>query len=150
MSQTTINDFIRKTITDEVKKGKTKIEIANELGYSYYTVKKYTQDVHTLSRISDEIIQKMRSEYNKGKTKRQVAKELHVSRDTVIKYTKDFTGEPIRNKKRPEEDVARIREYVLKYQSKSEAARRLGLSIGTLVQDPKDRTMPEAAWNGRR
>jgi DNA-binding CsgD family transcriptional regulator len=132
MIQTTLDNIIRKTIICEVKKGKTKIEIANEFGYSYYTVKKYTQDVHTLSRISDEIIQKMRSEYNKGKSKRQVAEELHVSRDTVIKYTKDFTGEPIRNNKRPEEDVARIREYVLKYQSKSKAARRLGLSIGTV------------------
>jgi DNA-binding CsgD family transcriptional regulator len=132
MIQTTLDNIIRKTIIAEVKKGKTKIEIANELGYSYYTVKKYTQDVHTLSRISDELIQKMRSEYHKGKSKRLVADELHVSRDTVIKYTKDLTRKPVRNKKRPKWEVGRIREYVLKYHSKSEAARRLGLSMGTV------------------
>jgi DNA-binding CsgD family transcriptional regulator len=132
MSQTTMDDFIRKTIICEVKKGKTKIEIANEFGYSYYTVKKHTRDFHTLSRISDELIQKMRSEYNKGKSKRQVAEDLHVSRDTVTKYTKDLTRKPVRNKKRPKWEVVRIRECVLKYHSKSEAGRRLGLSMRTV------------------
>jgi cytochrome c-type biogenesis protein CcmH/NrfF len=129
MLQTTLDDTIRKTITDEVKKGKTKIEVANQLGYTYYMVKKCAQDIVTPLTIPDELRQQIRDEYNKGKTKRQVAEELCVSRDTVIKYTKDLPKQPNRYRKRPEEEVARIREYVLKYHSKTEAARKLGLTM---------------------
>ena len=112
MLQTTLDDIIIKTIRDQVKKGKTKIEVANELGVSYYIVKKNTKDIQTTLRIPIELEQKIREEVKKGKTKRHVAEELNISSDTVIKYTRDIPKKPKIKRKRYTELIKQIRANV--------------------------------------
>jgi len=138
MYQTTLDDIIIKTIRERVKKGKTKIEVANELGVSYYLVKKHTKDIPTILRISVELEQQIREEVKKGKSIRQIAKELNVSRDSIIKYSRDIPKKPkIKNKRSPKL-IKQIRANVRKYNSKSETARRMGLSYKTVEYYTRD------------
>jgi len=132
MYQTTLDEIIIKTIRDEVKKGKNKIEVANELDVSYYMVKKHTKDIPTILRIPVELEQQIREEVKKGKSIRQIAKELNVSRDSIIKYTRDIPKKPIIKRKRSPELIKQIRANVRKYNSKSETARKMGLTYKTV------------------
>lgn len=125
-------------IRDKVKSGKTKIEVANELGVSYYTVKKHTKDISTILKISVELERQIREEVKKGKSIRQVAEELDISRDTVIKYTRDIFKNPIRKMKRPPELIEKIRENVLKYSSKTKTAKEMGLNYYVVKYHTRD------------
>jgi DNA-binding CsgD family transcriptional regulator len=138
MIQTTLSEIFAKVIRDKVKGGKTKIEVANELGVSYYMVKKHTKNIHTKMRIPIELEQRIREEVKKRKTKRQVAKELNISRDTVIKYTKDILINPAINRKRSPELIKKIRANVRKFNSKSDTARKMGLSYYTVIWYTQD------------
>lgn len=112
-------------IREEVRKGKTKIQVADELGLPYYKIRRYTKDIPTIyDKLSLEIKQKIREEVEKGKTKRSVAKELNVSRDSVKRYTKDI----VRNVRTPPEVKEQIRKNVRKFNSKIETARKMGVS----------------------
>ncbi len=122
MYQTTLDEVIIKTIRDKVKKGKTKIEVANELDISYYIVKKYTKDIPTILRIPVELEQQIREEVKKGKSIRQIAQELNVSRDSIIKYSRDIPKKPNIKRKRSLELIKQIRVNVRKYNSKSETS----------------------------
>lgn len=132
MHQTTLDDIIIKTIRERVKKGKTKIEVANELDISYYIVKKYTKDIPTILRISVELEQQIREEVKKGKSIRQIAKELNVSRDSIIKYSRDIPKKPKIKRKKSPELIKQIRANVRKYNSKSETARKMGITHKTV------------------
>lgn len=128
MSSTKLDNTLIQTIRDEVKKGKYKIEVACELGLDYSTVKKYTKDIHTLLGIPVELEQRIKDEVDKGKSKRQVARELHVSRDTVQKYTRNMPRKPFMWRKRSKEQIEQIKHTFLKCKSKTETAKRLGLT----------------------
>ncbi len=132
MPQTTLPEIIAKVIRDKVMSGKTKIEVANELGVSYYTVKKNTQDIPTILRIPVELEQQIREEVKKGKSIRQIAKELNVSRDSIIKYSRDIPKKPKIKRKRYTELIKQIRANVRKYNSKTETARKMGLTYHTV------------------
>jgi len=136
--QTTLKMFSIKYIRDEVKRGKTKIEVANELDISYYTVKKYTRDIPTIQNIPKQLQQRIREEIKKGKSTRQVANDLDVSRDTVIKYTRDIPKNPVRKKKRSPELIEQIRANVRKYNSKMETSRKMGLTYRTVEYYTQD------------
>lgn len=130
MPQTTLPEIIAKVIRDKVKSGKTKIDVANELGVSYYMVKKHTRDISTILRIPVEIEQQIREEVRKVKSVREVAKELNVSRDTVIKYTRDIPKKLNIEGKQSPELIKQIRANVMKYNSKIKTARKMGLTYG--------------------
>ncbi len=114
-------------IRTEVKSGKTKIQVAQELNLSYYQVKKYTKDFHTDLSIPHNLVDKIREEVKNGKSKRQVAEEFGVSRDTIINYTRDIKSRIIKRKRSPE-FIKQIRQNVQKYNSKSKTARLMGIS----------------------
>ncbi len=141
MYQTTLDEVIIKTIRNRVKKGKTKIEVANELDISYYIVKKYTKDIPTILRIPVELEQKIRDKVRKGKSIRQVAEELNVSRDTVINYTRDIPKRPEYKRKRSPELIKQIRANVRKYNSKSETAKKMGLTYWIVIYYTRDITL---------
>lgn len=128
MSQTTIDDFIIKTIVDAVKNGKNKIDVANELGCTYYFVKKHTKDIHTPLRISHELEQQIRNEVKNGSSIRQTAEKLNVCRWTVIKYTRDIEKKPIIRRKYFSELIEEIRVNVRKYNSKTLVAKEMKLT----------------------
>jgi DNA-binding NarL/FixJ family response regulator len=111
-------------IREEVRKGKTKTQVAAEVGLPYYKIRKYTKDIPPCYRLPLETKQKIREEVEKGKTKRSVAKELNVSYDVVKRYTKDI----VRNVRTPPEIKEQIRKNVRKYNSKIETARKMGVS----------------------
>ena len=138
MLQEALDDVVIKTIRDEVKSGRIKIQVANDLGISYYLVKKHTKDIPTILSIPKQLQQRIQEEIKKGKSIRQIAEELNVSRDTVIKYTREIPKKPNKNRKRSTGQIAQIRKYVLKYNSKSEAARKLGLSYSIIRWYTKD------------
>ena len=73
MHEIVLDENCIKTIRERVKNGETKIEVANKLGISYYTVKKYTRDIPTILRIPVELEQRIREEVKKGKSTWQVA-----------------------------------------------------------------------------
>jgi len=141
MNQTKLNDALIETIRDEVKKGKYKIEVALEHGLDYSTVKKYTRDIRTLLGISVELEQRIRDEVDKGKSKRQVARELHISRDTVQKYTRNMPRIPFIWRKRSEEQLEQIQSTFLKCKSKTETAKRLGLTYWAVRWHTRDLTV---------
>jgi DNA-binding CsgD family transcriptional regulator len=119
-------------IRDQVRNGKTKIQVAIELGISIYYVRKYTKDIHTILTISPDLIKKIRDEVISGKSTRLVAETLNVSRDTVIKYTRDIkkSKDPCFSKRKrlSPEELQKIRNEVQKTKSKLTAAKNLGLS----------------------
>ena len=132
MQQTTLDDIIIKKIRDRVKIRETKIKIANELDISYYIVKKYTKDIPTILRIPIELEQQIREEVKKGKSIRQIAQELNVSCDSIIKYSRDIPKKSIIKNKRSTELIKKIRANVRKYNSKSETARKMGITHKTV------------------
>ena len=99
-----------------IKKGKTKIQVVNELGISYYRVKKHTQDIPTILMIPKQLQQSIREEIKKGRSIHQTSKKLHVSRDTIIKYTRDIPKHWIKPGRSPELKKE-IRKNVIKYNS---------------------------------
>lgn len=131
--QKTKNELIFK-IREEVKKKKTKIQVANELCISYYFVKKHTKDIRTIYRIPVELEQKIRDKVGRGITKRQVAEELKLSYDTVKKYTRDI----VISKKTSPELIKQIRTNVKKYNSKIQAAKSMNISYHTVVLYTRD------------
>jgi len=141
MNQTKLDDTLIETIRDEVRKGKYKIEVAIELGLDYSTVKKYTKDIRTLLGIPVELEQRIRDEVEKGKSKRQVARELHVSRDTVQKYTRNMPREPFMWRKRSKEQIEQIQHTFRKCKSKTETAKRLGLTYWAVRWHTRDITI---------
>jgi DNA-binding CsgD family transcriptional regulator len=141
MNQTKLDDVLIETIRDEVKKGKYKIEVALELGLDYSTVKKYTKDIRTLLGIPVELEQRIRDEVDKGKSKRQVARELHVSRDTVQKYTRNLPRESFMWRKRSKEQIEQIQHTFRKCKSKTETAKRLGLTYWAVRWHTRDITV---------
>lgn len=128
-------DVIKK-IRSEVAAGKTKYQISKELGLSYYIVKYHTLDLSIIKNelISIELLKKIRSEVAAGKSKKQVAKELNLSYDAVRNRTRDIKT----TRKISDEQIAQIRQCVLKYRSKSEAARKLGYSCWKIERYSKD------------
>ena len=141
MNSTRLSESVIQTIRDEVKKGKYKIEVALELGLSYYTVKKYTKDIRTILGIPLELEQRIKDEVDKEKSKRQVARELHVSRDTVQKYTRNMPRKPFIWRKRSKEQIEQIQHTFLKCKSKTETAKRLGLTYWAVRWHTRDMPM---------
>ena len=121
-------------VRDEVKSGKTKIEVANELGISYYVVKKYTKDIPRVMRIPVELEQQIRKEVKSGKTKIDVANELGISYKTVRRYTRDIPTVL----RIPVELEQQIREEVKKGKTKKQVAIDLNVSDQTVKKYTRD------------
>lgn len=132
--QTTLDVIPINFIRDEVKNGKTKKEVANELGISYFKVRKYTRDIHRSLRIPVELEQQIREEVKKGKMKKQVAQELGVCAKTVSRYTKDIKI----NKAASNTFVKTIREEVKRCKSKIKVAKMLNISYDIVLYHTHD------------
>ena len=63
-----------KKIREEVKAGKSKLQVSRELNVSYKKVREYTKDIEAVKRgISEDLVKKIRKEVKNGKTKSSVA-----------------------------------------------------------------------------
>jgi DNA-binding CsgD family transcriptional regulator len=132
--QTTLKMFSIKYIRNEVKGGKTKKQVANEIGISYYKVRKYTRDIYRSLRIPYKLEKQIREEVKNGKTKKQVAEEYGLCTRTVSRYTRDIkTNKPASNQFKKT-----IREEVLKCKSKMKVARMLNISYNTVLYHTRD------------
>ena len=91
---TVIPPELTEQIRNKVKNGTPKIHVAKELNVSFWTVRKYTEDIqlrpYVTRRISSKVIEKIRISVKEGNSKSQTAKELDISFSTVCKYTKDM------------------------------------------------------------
>lgn len=85
-------------IREEVKNGKSKLQVSKELDISYKKVRECTKDIKSISvGISDGLRKKIREEVRNGKTKRQVAIQYKVTDRTVYYHTRDICSYPLRN-----------------------------------------------------
>jgi len=84
-------------IINEVRKGKSKIQVSHEFGLSYKKVLRLTSDIKTKRGISQELRKKIRDEVKNGRSKRQTALYLGVSENTVCYHTKDICLRPFKN-----------------------------------------------------
>ena len=75
-------------IREQVLSGKSKSQVARDLGISFRTVWGYTRDIPRV--ISEETKERIRQEVQNGKSKYRVAKEMGFSCNLVLKYTKDL------------------------------------------------------------
>jgi DNA-binding CsgD family transcriptional regulator len=132
--QTNLKMFSIRHIRDEVKSGKTKKQVANEIGISYHKVRKYTGDIYRSLRIPYKLEKQIREEVKNGKTKKQVAKEFGLCTKTVSRYTRNIkTSNPI-----SKQQVETIREEVKKYKSKVKVAKMLNISYRTVLYYTRD------------
>ena len=80
-------------IREEIKNGKSKYKVAQEMGIGKTTVYTYTIDIPGDNRgkpLSKEIIGRIREQVLKGKSKYKIAKDMNLSFTTVYSYTKDL------------------------------------------------------------
>ncbi len=84
-------------IRNEVKNGKSKLQVSKELGISYKKIRECTKDINIKRGIPKDIIKKIRKEVRNGKTKRQVAIQYRVTDRTVYYHTRDICSYPLRN-----------------------------------------------------
>ncbi len=76
--------------------GKTKHNVAKELGIGVSTVYKYTKDIPSIGNdrhFSDNLIQQIREEVLMGKSKYKIAKEHGLKFGAVYYYTKDLPNQ---------------------------------------------------------
>ena len=93
-----ISPNLKNKIREEVKAGKSKLQVSRELNVSYKKVREYTKDIEAVKRgISEDLVKKIRKEVKNGKTKRQVAIQYHVTDRTVYYHTRDICSYPLRN-----------------------------------------------------
>ncbi|MCD6572459.1 MAG: hypothetical protein J7K62_04240 [Thermoplasmata archaeon] len=89
-----IPEELVKRIRDEVLSGKLKWQVAQELGVSYDTVKKYTRDLNHRIRsyrtLPSYLAREIRERVQNGESKYQVSRELGVSYQTVTMLTRDL------------------------------------------------------------
>ncbi len=129
-----LDKTIIKTIRKRVKNGEYKKDVAKELGVSCSVVRKYTKDIPTILRISEELEQKIRDKVKTGKNKKEVAKELGVGYNTVKKYTIDMN----KVSRIPVELKQQIREEVKKGKLKKQVAKELNVSYSAVRRYTRD------------
>jgi hypothetical protein len=91
----------RKPISNETKaflrphvlNGKSKSQVARDIGITFRTVQDHAKDISVQKKTSKKLIGKIREKIKNGKSKSQIAKELHLTCATVYYWTKDFPGE---------------------------------------------------------
>jgi DNA-binding CsgD family transcriptional regulator len=125
-------------IRERVKSGKTKTDVAKELDISYKTVRRYTKDIPTVLRIPVELEHQIRKKVKKRKTRQQVADELNISLTTVRKYTKDIIKKHNLMEKTSPALVAEIKANVIKYNSKIETAKKMGIPYKSVLWHTRD------------
>ena len=86
-----------KQIREEIKKGKSKIQVSKEYNISYKKVLRLSSDIKTKRGISQDLRKKIRDEVKNGRSKRQTAIYFGVSENTVCYHTKDICLRPFRN-----------------------------------------------------
>ena len=91
-----ISEETLQKIREEIKNGKSKYRIAQELKIPYRYMLKHTKDIPVNRGIPQELRDKIRQEVLNGKSKRRVSIELGVSEKTVQYYTGDLWITPFR------------------------------------------------------
>jgi len=79
-------------LRQQVLNGKSKSQVARDLGITFRTVWNHTKDIHTQKVIPKEIKEKIRKEVIGGKSKYQAAKDYNLSRSAVYRFTEDVDG----------------------------------------------------------
>ncbi|MCK5260800.1 MAG: hypothetical protein KAJ44_01300 [Thermoplasmatales archaeon] len=125
---------LEQRIREEVKRGKTKIQVAEELNVSYCTVCKYTRDLIRSRKTPPEVIKQIRTYVRKYNSRIQAAIKVGVSYPTVRWYTRDI---PIK-RGIPSEKVEKIRMKVMKGTPKYQVAQDFNLSYLTVLKYTRD------------
>jgi DNA-binding CsgD family transcriptional regulator len=86
-----------KKIREEVKKGKSKLQLSREFDISYKAVLKYTEDIKSKRGISQDLRRNIRDEVKSGRSKRQVAIQFKITEKTVCYHTRDICLRPFKN-----------------------------------------------------
>jgi DNA-binding CsgD family transcriptional regulator len=92
-----ISPNLKNKIREEVKAGKSKLQVSIDLGISYKKIRECTKDIKSISGgISNSLRKKIREEVRNGKTKRQVAIQYQITDRTVYYHTRDICSYPLR------------------------------------------------------
>ena len=101
--------WITRKIREEVLKGKSKSQVAQEFHLSYKQVWKRTKDIKSKRGLPQELREKIRQEVLNGKSKRRVSIELGVSEKTVQYYTGDLWLTPFKKLQTPDKTLELIK-----------------------------------------
>ena len=136
----------RKTVTrpldykqrmiQEVKNGKTKLQVAEDFNLSYNSVKKITRGIPSQRVVPTEIRREIIQEIKKGKTKKQASKKFGLSYYMTRKITEDIKSRylsPI-----PAEFQEKIRERVKNGENAHQVSKELGLSYNKVKRITRD------------
>jgi len=90
-----ISQETKALLRPQVLDGKSKSQVARDLGITFRTVWNHTKDICTRKVILKEIKEKIRKEVIEGKSKYQAAKDYNLCRTTVYRLTEDINGSSI-------------------------------------------------------
>jgi hypothetical protein len=90
-----ISKEIKMLLRQQVLNGKSKSQVARDLGITFRTVWNHTKDIRTQKVIPKEIKDKIRKDVMEGKSKYQAAKDYNLSRSAVYRFTEDINGSSI-------------------------------------------------------
>ena len=90
-----ISQETKALLRQQVLNGKSKSQVARDLGITFRTVWNHTKDIRTLKVIPKEIKEKIRKDVIEGKSKYQAAKDYNLCRTTVYRLTEDINGTSI-------------------------------------------------------
>jgi len=90
-----ISQETKALLRQQILNGKSKSQVARELGITFRTVWNHTRDIRTQKVIPKEIKEKIRNEVIEGKSKYQAAKDYNLCRTTVYRLTGDINGTSI-------------------------------------------------------
>lgn len=82
-------------LRQQVLNGKSKSQVARDLGITFRTVWNHTKDICTQKVIPKEIKDKIRKDVIEGKSKYQAAKDYNLCRTTIYRLTEDINGTSI-------------------------------------------------------
>lgn len=107
-----LSDKMVKRIRQEVKDGKTKLDVSREYGISYYRVKKHTKDLlRGHYKYTPDFVEKIRKMTRKLENKTEVARRLDIPYQQVRMFTQDIR---IRNYVLGEQTMALLQEIISK------------------------------------
>ncbi|KYK29897.1 hypothetical protein AYK20_09555 [Thermoplasmatales archaeon SG8-52-1] len=133
-------DIVRK-LRDEVKQGKMKKQVAEELGISIKSVTRYTKDITKNKKISDHLIKTIRTEVKRCKSKTKAARILNIPYDTVVYYTRDISVKKKITKRQKEI----MNKEILSGKSRYQVAKDLNLSYNAVRKYTK--YLPNTRYN---
>jgi len=136
----------RQRITQEVKNGKTKVQVAREFGLPYNEVRNITRDIKSSCRlpIPFELQEKIRERVKNGENAYRVSKKMGLSYNKVKKITRDIPSAIQLNRIKLNKLRSKIRRKVKNGKLKKQVAEEYDIPYHQVQQITKDIITPRS------